>query len=285
MRIANVNGRPTILTGVDRGIDVESASNGKYGRDWRTLYENWGPFRDWAEGVDAKDEIRFTRSQLGSPSPQPRQIVATGLNYRSHVAEAGFTQSEILPPTFTKFPSSLAGPDVEVAIPPDGKVDWEVELVLIIGKTADNVEVADAWQHIAGVTIGQDITERGMQFDGPHVQWCLPKSFPNFSPVGPWLVTADELQDRNDLRMTCAIDGGLVQDARTSGMIFAVDRLLSTVSETITLYPGDIMFTGTPDGVGMAQNPQRWLQPGEVLVSSIEDIGEMRQVFVKSSNS
>lgn len=124
-----------------------------------------------------------------------------------------------------------------------------------------------------------------MQFDGPHVQWSLPKSLPNFSPVGPWLVTADELQDRDNLRMTCKIDGQTVQDAHTSGMVFAVDRLLSTISETLTLYPGDIMFTGTPDGVGMAQNPQRWLKPGEVLVSAIEGVGDMRQVFVASPSS
>lgn len=285
MRIANVNGRATILTAVDRGIDVESASNGKYGQDWRSLYENWDEFRDWAQGVHTLDEVHFTRSQLGSPSPQPRQIVATGLNYSTHIAEAGYEQSDILPPTFTKFPSSLAGPDVEVTIPPGGKVDWEVELVLIIGKTAHKVGVADAWKHIAGVTVGQDITERGMQFDGPHVQWSLPKSLPNFSPVGPWLVTADELQDRDNLRMTCKIDGQTVQDAHTSGMVFAVDRLLSTISETLTLYPGDIMFTGTPDGVGMAQNPQRWLKPGEVLVSAIEGVGDMRQVFVASPSS
>jgi 2-keto-4-pentenoate hydratase/2-oxohepta-3-ene-1,7-dioic acid hydratase in catechol pathway len=280
MKLANVDGRAVLLTDEDRGIDVEQASEGKFGPDPASVLENWDGFRAWADQAPTELQVTFTRSQLGPPSPAPRQIVAIGLNYGAHAAESGFEVPDRLPPTFTKFVSALSGPDAEVVIPAGGNVDWEVELVAVIGRTTSRVAEDEAWDHVAGVTVGQDISERVSQLAGPAPQFSLGKSFPNFAPVGPWLVTPDELPDRDDLVLGCAVDGETVQEGRTAQLIFPVARLVAELSHTITLYPGDIVFTGTPAGVGLGRSPQRFLQPGEHLVSWIEGIGEIRQTFV-----
>ncbi|MFD5090078.1 fumarylacetoacetate hydrolase family protein [Amycolatopsis thailandensis] len=280
MKLANVDGRAVLLTADDTGIDVETASGGKFGPGLASVYENWDGFRAWARLPPAEPGVVFTRAQLGSPSPAPRQIVAIGLNYDAHAAESGFEAPEGLPPTFTKFVSALTGPDAEVVLPAGGDVDWEVELVAVIGRTATRVAESDAWDHVAGVTIGQDLSERVTQLAGPAPQFSLGKSFPNFAPVGPWLVTPDELANRDDLALGCAVDGETVQDGRTRELIYPVARLISALSRTITLYPGDLVFTGTPAGVGMGRTPKRFLRAGERLVSWIEGIGEMRQTFV-----
>lgn len=282
MRIANVDGRAVLLTTDSSGIDVAVASDGKFGPQLPSIYEDWESFRAWAEEqTDAPADVHFDRDQLHSPSPAPRQIVAIGLNYSAHAAESGFEAPIGLPPTFTKFVSSLAGPDCEVVLPPGGHTDWEVELVAVIGRTAKDVAEADAWEHVAGVAVGQDISERVSQLAGPAPQFSLGKSFPNFAPVGPWLVTPDSLPDRDDLALGCAVDGETVQDGRTKDLIVPVARLVAELSRTLTLFPGDILFTGTPSGVGVGRTPQRFLQPGETLVSWIEGIGELHQTFVE----
>ena len=281
MRLANVDGRAVLVTADNEGIDVALASEGKFGPDLGPVYEEWSGFSAWAEALPESAEVMsFARSQLGSPSPTPRQIVAIGLNYRAHAAESGFAVPDSLPPTFTKFVSALAGPDVTVTLPSGGHTDWEVELVLVIGQVAKNVDAIDAWDYVAGVCVGQDISERISQLRGPAPQFSLGKSFPNFAPVGPWLVTPDALPNRDDLALRSEIDGQVMQSGRTRDLIFPVSELVSRLSETITLYPGDLIFTGTPEGVGLGREPQRWLQPGETLVSSVEGIGEIRQLFV-----
>lgn len=281
MRLANVNGRAVLLTADDQGVDVALASAGKFGPDLSQVYDDWAGFCSWAASVpsDAPD-VSFERRELGSPSPAPRQIIAVGLNYRAHAAESGYEAPDQLPPTFTKFVSSLAGPDVEVALPPGGHTDWEVELVAVIGQTVKDVAEDRAWDCVAGLTVGQDLSERISQHSGPAAQFSLGKSFPNFAPVGPWLVTPDAVPDKDDLGLSAAIDGEIVQDGRTRDLIFSVPSLIAKLSATVTLFPGDLIFTGTPAGVGFGRNPQRFLQPGEELRSAIEGIGEMRQVFV-----
>lgn len=280
MRIATIADRAVLLTADDRGIDIARASEGKFGPDPAHIYENWDGFRAWADQVPRQADVTFTREQIGPPSPRPRQIVAIGLNYHEHAAESGFAAPDRLPPTFTKFVSSLAGPDVEVTLPEGGNVDWEVELVVVIGRTATGVGREAAWEHVAGVTIGQDISERVSQLAGPAPQFSLGKSFPNFAPTGPWLVTPDELPNKDDLALGCTVGGEQMQSGRTRDLIFPVPELVSALSRTITLFPGDLIFTGTPAGVGVGRNPQRFLRPGEELVSRIEGVGEMRQVFV-----
>jgi len=283
MRLANVDGRAVLVTSDDRGLDVETTSGGKFSPNLPALYEDWKGFRSWAESVDVTGgDIVFTRAQLGSPSPSPRQVVAVGLNYREHAAESGFSVPERLPPVFTKFDSSLTGPDTEVVLPAGGHTDWEVELVVVLGARAANVSADRAWDYIAGLTVGQDLSERISQLDGPAPQFSLGKSFPGFAPIGPWLVTPDAVPNKDDLELGCALDGEVVQRGRTSDLIFPVAELVAKLSRTIVLYPGDLIFTGTPAGVGQGREPRRFIKPGEKLRSWIEGIGELNQTFIES---
>jgi 2-keto-4-pentenoate hydratase/2-oxohepta-3-ene-1,7-dioic acid hydratase in catechol pathway len=181
---------------------------------------------------------------------------------------------------FTKFASCLTGPYTEVALPPGGHTDWEVELVAVIGTRAWQVAEADSWSHVAGLTVGQDISERILQLGSKPPQFSMGKSFPGFGPTGPWLVTLDEFANPDDLELGCSINGEDVQKSRTSNLIAGVPKVIATLSETVPLLPGDVIFTGTPAGVGMARDPQRWLAPGDELVTYIEGIGEMRQTCV-----
>jgi 2-keto-4-pentenoate hydratase/2-oxohepta-3-ene-1,7-dioic acid hydratase in catechol pathway len=285
MRLANVDGRAVLLTADDRGYDVAAASDGKFGPDLPSVYANWEGFRSWAAaGVDA-ETITFQRSQLGSPSPAPRQILAIGLNYSDHAAESGFAVPEGMPPTFTKFLSAMSGPDSVVTLPAGGNTDWEVELVVVLGRTASNVSEDDAWQYVAGLTVGQDISERITQAAGPAPQFSLGKSFPGFAPVGPWLVTPDAVPDPDDLALGCSVDGEQMQNGRTRDLIFGVPALIARLSRNITLYPGDLIFTGTPSGVGLGRKPQRFLRDGERLDSWIEGIGELHQRFAATPAS
>jgi 2-keto-4-pentenoate hydratase/2-oxohepta-3-ene-1,7-dioic acid hydratase in catechol pathway len=280
MRLANVDGRAHLLTADDRGIDVETASEGKYGPDLEAIYEDWAGFRAWADDVPAETTVPVERQQLGCPSPSPRQIIAIGLNYSEHAAESGFEVPDTLPPTFTKFVSALSGPDSVVTLPQDGHTDWEVELVVVMGRTTSHVTEEDAWDHVAGLSVGQDLSERITQTIGPSPQFSLGKSYPGFAPVGPWLVTPDALPDRDDLALGCSIDGEIVQNGRTSDLIFSVPTLIAKLSRILTLYPGDLIFTGTPSGVGLGRTPQRFLKAGERLETWIEGIGTLHQSFV-----
>jgi 2-keto-4-pentenoate hydratase/2-oxohepta-3-ene-1,7-dioic acid hydratase in catechol pathway len=285
MRIANVDDRAVVLIGDDRGVDVEAASRGQFGPDLAGVYERWEEFTEWASTLtDVEADVVADRAFLGSPSPTPRQVFAIGLNYSDHAKESGFAQPENLPPVFTKFQTCITGPDTIVVIPEGGNVDWEVELVAVIGKEAKNVSAAEAWDYVAGLTIGQDISERVSQLRGPAPQFGLGKSFPGFGPVGPWLVTVDEFANPDDLELGCSLDGEEVQKGRTSELIFSVPALIQGLSATATLLPGDIIFTGTPAGVGLGRSPQRFIQPGETLVSRVEGIGEMTQTFVSAGN-
>jgi 2-keto-4-pentenoate hydratase/2-oxohepta-3-ene-1,7-dioic acid hydratase in catechol pathway len=159
-------------------------------------------------------------------------------------------------------------------------VDWEVELVVVIGKVARTVQEQDAWQYAAGVTIGQDLSERIRQFEGASPQYSLGKSFSGFGPTGPCIVTIDELGDADDLAISCEVNQEVVQEDRTSSMIFSVPALIAHLSGILQLYPGDLIFTGTPAGVGFARTPRRKIEPGTKLTSRIEGIGEISQTFL-----
>ncbi|GAA3546463.1 fumarylacetoacetate hydrolase family protein [Amycolatopsis ultiminotia] len=290
MRIANLDNRAVLVhgeQGAERTVDLATASGGRFGPDFPALYRSWDEFTAWAATLDlggpAADAATLERARLGPPSPAPRQVFAIGLNYHAHAAESGFEAPTRLPPVFTKYVSSFSGPDSEVVLPPGGNVDWEVELVAVIGREASAVDAADAWDHIAGLTAGQDISERVSQLAGPAPQFGLGKSFAGFSPQGPWLVTPDELADPDNLELGCTIDGEEVQKGRTSDLIFPVGKLVAALSRNVTLYPGDVIFTGTPAGVGAGRDPQRFLRAGERLDSWIEGIGELHQTFVTTT--
>jgi 2-keto-4-pentenoate hydratase/2-oxohepta-3-ene-1,7-dioic acid hydratase in catechol pathway len=291
MRLANYAERATIVVGepgAERAIDVTTASGGRFGPGMLRTYEKWDEFVAWyatLSTVDTASDRPIDRRLLGAPSPNPRQVFAIGLNYDAHAAESGFESPTELPPVFVKYVSSFSGPDTTVVIPSGGNVDWEVELVAIIGRQATRIDEAEAWSHVAGLTVGQDISERISQLRGPAAQFGLGKSFPGFSPQGPWLVTLDEFRDVDDIELGCSLDGEQVQKGRTRELIFSVPKLIATLSHNVTLYPGDVLFTGTPAGVGVGRQPQRFIQPGQQLDSWIEGIGELHQVFRAESTS
>ena len=191
---------------------------------------------------------------LGAPVPRPRQVFGIGLNYRDHANESGAP----LPPaplTFTKFPSCIAGPTAEVPLSGE-MVDWEVEIVAVIGDETSHVAVADAWNVVAGLTLGQDISDRAVQMTGMPPQFCLGKSFANFGPIGPALVSIDAFDDPDDIALWCDVAGERMQSARSTELIFSIPTLVAYLSSVCPLYPGDLIFTGTPSGVGMARNPK-----------------------------
>jgi 2-keto-4-pentenoate hydratase/2-oxohepta-3-ene-1,7-dioic acid hydratase in catechol pathway len=275
MKVAALDGRLAISVD-DRWVDVAEASQGRFSPDPMGAYERWDELLAWATSAEASSGPIAT-GMPGVPVPRPRQMFAIGLNYREHAAESGFDIPEH-PVVFGKFQSSLTGPGSTVALPSDG-VDWEVELVVVIGREAHQVVPEKAWDHVAGLTIGQDLSWRAVQTRGPAPQFSIGKSYPGFSPVGPWVVTPDELDDRDDLRIACSLDGEVLQDGRTSDLIFPVNDLVSRLSSSLTLYPGDLIFTGTPSGVGVGRDPRRFLVPG-TLVSSIEGLGELSITLV-----
>jgi 2-keto-4-pentenoate hydratase/2-oxohepta-3-ene-1,7-dioic acid hydratase in catechol pathway len=280
MRLANVSSRLVLISAGGGAIDVQAASGGQFEADPAAIYPRWREFTAWAGSASLPDPEPFAPEALGSPSPAPRQSFGVGLNYDDHAAESGFGRPEGSPPIFTKFPSCITGAYGEILLPPGGHTDWEVELVAVIGETAHNVPAAAAWQHVAGVAVGQDISERIVQLAASPPQFSLGKSFPRFGPIGPYLVTLDELDNPDDLELGCSVNGEQMQKGRTSNLIFGVPELIEQLSRVTPLLPGDVIFTGTPGGVGMARSPQRWLAPGDVLTSYIEGLGEMRHTFV-----
>ena len=271
MKIANLEGRAVLVVD-DTVVDVADASGGRFGRDVSDVYEHWDAVVAWAADVGPGTEP-LDGSRLGNPVPRPRQVFAIGLNYRSHAEESGMAVPDV-PATFTKFPTSLSGPfdDIDVGA---GSVDWEVELVAVIGRAADRVAEADGWDHVAGLTIGQDISDRALQF-AAGAQFSLGKSRRGFGPMGPWVGSPDEVPDPDDLELGCSVDGETVQRSRTSDLVFGVPRLVAELSAVLPLLPGDVIFTGTPGGVGFTRQPARFLAPGQVLESWIEGIGTIR---------
>jgi len=276
MRLANVGGRATILAN-GGGIDVERSSNGWFSSSPQALYEKWDAFRVFADTLNPAMATPIDEATLRSPVPAPRQVFAIGLNYRAHAEESGMEIPRI-PATFTKFPASLAGPFDPVERP-GNTMDWEVELVAVIGKRADRASAPDAWGHIAGLAVGQDFSERTVQ-RAAGAQFSLGKSFRGFGPIGPCLVTPDEFTDPGNLELGCRVNGEVMQQSRTNDLIFSIPALVEQLSAVLPLLPGDVIFTGTPAGVGAARKPPRYLQVGDVVESWIEGIGTIRNSVV-----
>lgn len=272
VRVANVAGRAGLL--VDDGVvDVERESDGQFPSDPMALLRCWDQLVDWARSASLGAPQTYVPSELGPCVPAPSQVFAVGLNYRAHAAESQL-EAPLYPMIFTKFPSCLTGPFADVVLP-SAYVDWEVELVVVIGRTAVDVSPGDAPGHVAGYCVGQDISERRVQNSGQRAQFSLGKSFPGFGPIGPATVVLDDAADPNDLELTCTVGGKERQRARTTDMIFPVATLVSYLSSICALAPGDLIFTGTPDGVGGSANPPVFLQPGDEIVSAIEGLGQM----------
>lgn len=281
MRIANLAGRLALVSDT-RALDVETASGGAFSSNPQAVYDVWDAFVEWAATADFTAGSDFSEDQLEAVVPRPRQVFAIGLNYREHAKESGFALPSD-PVVFTKFASSLAAPRTSIQLPSEA-VDYEVELVVVIGREARLVSVSDAWDYVAGLTAGQDISEREVQSRGPAPQFSIAKSYPGFSPIGPVVVTPDEFPDRDGIRVrTLLWDGTELttkQDGNTNDLIFSVPELVSRLSQTLTLYPGDIIFTGTPSGVGNGKKPPVFLKKGQTLVTEISGIGELRNQLV-----
>lgn len=209
---------------------------------------------------------------LGPCVPRPQKVFGIGLNYRSHAGESNME----LPPaplTFTKFPSCLTGPAADIELS-GAAVDWEVEIVIAIGTGGRRIARDQAWAHVAGITLGQDISDRIVQLTGKPPQFSLGKSYDTYGPIGPALVSVDSFADPDDIELWCDVAGERMQHARTSDLIFTVAELVEYLSAICTLEPGDLIFTGTPDGVGGARG--RFLKDGEVVESWAEGIGTLR---------
>lgn len=284
MRFANLAGRAALIAD-GWALDVAVASDDALPSDPVALYAHWNEFVAWADGKDAATDpgsVPYSAADLGAPSPRPSQVFGIGLNYADHARESGLAAPES-PLVFTKFPSSVVGPDADVTLPGE-TVDWEAELVVVVGTGGRNISPANAPAHIAGYTVGQDISERTVQWEGGTPQFSVSKSFEGFSPTGPVLVTQPELGDPENLRLTTTIHGTdgtvtMVQDGRTDQLIFGIAELVSRLSAIVELRPGDLIFTGTPPGVGAAMDPKRFLRDGERVVTEIEGIGSIEQRF------
>ena len=238
-----------------------------------TLYDDWDAFAELAATVTAGTGP-LDETELGCPVPD----AAPGVRHRAQLPQ---------PRRGVRHGGARRAGDVHEVPRVAGRtvrrrrarrrraVDWEVELVAVIGRRADRVAEADGWAHIAGLTVGQDISDRTLQFAAGG-QFSLGKSRRGFGPMGPWVVTPDEVADPDDLALGCSVDGETVQDARTSDLIFGVPRLVAELSAVLPLLPGDVIFTGTPAGVGATRQPPRFLQPGEVARVWVEGIGTIR---------
>ncbi len=283
MRIANVAGRATLITSTDAGadvsgLDIAKASDGRFLSDPQAVFEQWDEIHEWGLAHADRGDVAINPTDLAAPTPRPRQVFGIGLNYAEHINESKMGRPPA-PAVFTKFPTSITGPSTPVVLP-SANVDWEVELVVAIGRRAYEVSESAAWDHVAGLMVGQDLSERVVQLIGPVPQFSLGKSYPGFAPVGPYLVTPDEVPNRDDLELGCGVGDEVLQLGRTSDLIFNVSELIAKLSAICPLLPGDIIFTGTPSGVGNAREPKRFLLPGQVLNSHIEGVGELHNEMV-----
>ena len=276
-RLLNVEGRAA-LEHAGRWHDLAAVAGDEGLADPMAAVARWPELHRLTERCTvASSGGAVADAPLGPPVPAPRQVFGIGLNYRDHAGETGMD----LPPaplTFTKFPSCIAGPTAEVPLS-GASVDWEVEIVAVIGAECTSVAPADAWDSVAGLTLGQDISDREVQMTGSPAQFSLGKSFSGYGPIGPALVSPDSFTDPDDVALWCDVAGERMQEARSSQLIFPIPRLVAYLSSICRLYPGDLIFTGTPSGVGMARG--RFLRTGEVVVSGAEGLGELRNTCVE----
>lgn len=221
-----------------------------------------------------EDTVPLSEARLHAPVLAPQKIIGIGLNYEDHAAETGASIPE-KPIVFAKYPNTIVGPGEAIRIPPITKqADYEAELAVVIGRAARNVPESEALEYVFGYTNCNDVSSRDLQFSEGG-QWVRSKSIDTFCPIGPYIATADEIEDPQDLSVRCVLNGETVQDGSTSKMIFTVAQLVAFLSEAMTLVPGDIITTGTPPGVGMARDPQLWLKDGDEVTIEIEGLGSL----------
>jgi len=272
LRFASRNGRAHLVVGTDnRLVDLENASGGVFSSEPSEAFRRWKELRAFAATIPDSSGDICDVNDLDAPSPWPTQVFGIGLNYRSHAEESGLP-IPTSPLTFTKYSSSVAHGNADIPLV-GSSIDWEVELVVVIADGGRNIPHDTAWDHVAGIAVGQDISDRALQFASQPPQFSLGKSRRNYSPFGPWLIDAANVPNRDALHMTCTLNGEIVQDTSTDDLIFNVPDIIAYLSRVVQLLPGDVIFTGTPGGVGVSRKPAVFLTPGDVLVSTIDGIG------------
>lgn len=255
-----------------------------FGEDYdETFFGSDGPAR-LAVWIQQQNNLPSfdDHARLGPPLTRPSKLICIGLNYKAHAEESG-TQLPPEPVIFFKATSAIVGPNDDLVIPRNGdKTDWEVEMAFVIGKKANYVDEANALDHVAGYLLHNDYSERAFQLER-HGQWVKGKSCDTFAPLGPFIATADEVPDPQNLNLWLKVNGEQLQDSNTSDMAYGVQHLVHYLSQFMTLLPGDIISTGTPSGVGLGFDPPRFLQPGDVVELGITGLGESKQTAVSAT--
>ena len=269
--------KPGILLSNDEKIDVSS-----FVSDYdEKFFESGGlvNLKDWLNENESSAPRLDDSIRLGSPIARPSKIICIGLNFKDHAAESGFDAPEE-PLIFGKATSAICGPYDNIIIPRGSEqTDWEVELGVVIGKKTSYVDQNQALDHVGGYVLHNDVSERAFQKDRGG-QWIKGKSADTFAPMGPFMATPDEIDNISDMRMWLNVNGENMQDGNTSNLIFSVDHVVSYLSQFMTLLPGDVISTGTPAGVGMGMNPEKYLKPGDVVELGIDGLGSSKQNVV-----
>ena len=266
--------KPGICTADNQWLDCSA-----FGEDWNEAFfgsDGLPRLSTWLQKNQASCPLVKEQTRLGSPIARPSKIICVGLNYSLHAKESGM-EVPAQPVIFMKATSSLVGPNDDINIPRNSeKTDWEVELAVVIGKRALYVSEQEAMSYVAGYVLHNDVSERDFQLHHGG-QWVKGKSCDTFAPLGPWLVTADEIPDAHKLRLWLKVNGAMMQDSNTSDLVHGIPKLVSYISQYMSLLPGDVISTGTPAGVGMGLKPPSYLKAGDVVELGIDGLGSSRQ--------
>jgi 2-keto-4-pentenoate hydratase/2-oxohepta-3-ene-1,7-dioic acid hydratase in catechol pathway len=265
-----VSGRAALIAN-DGVYDLEQHSRGRLSADPMQAIARHQELHDVVANLGDAPDAALSAVTLGLCVPRPHKVFAIGINYRAHAQESGLEIPQA-PVVFTKFPNCLTGPTSDVTVY-GPTTDWEAELVVVIGRRGREIAADEAWKAVAGLTCGQDVSERMMQFAATPPHFDLAKSYDTYGPIGPAIVSLDQFSDPGDLAITCDVNESRRQDARTSDLIFSVPALIAYLSAVCTLEPGDLIFTGTPAGVGATTGT--FLRAGDTITTTIEGIGTM----------
>jgi|TARA_X000000368_G_scaffold384192_1_gene342602 2-keto-4-pentenoate hydratase/2-oxohepta-3-ene-1,7-dioic acid hydratase in catechol pathway len=271
-KLANIEGRAALVDG-ENYYDLETISNGKFNNDTSNALTNLVGLSELSEDLSKSEPTGLLHDvKIDAPISAPKNCYAVGLNYRNHAEEAGMDIPSV-PMVFTKHTTCLVGPNSTIEMRSD-HVDYEAELVVVIGHPGKDILKDNAWNHVAGLCVGQDISDRTVQFSSKPPQFNLGKSFDTFGPMGPYLVSPDSLQNKESLQIECKVNQEVRQKDNTNDLIFDIPSIISYLSEIVTLNTGDVIFTGTPGGVGVMEG--KFLKDGDVLRTSIEGLGTLK---------
>jgi len=263
------------------GIQDLSLADPSLPQSTTELIGKWESLVARIQGLSKKLGTSEQELKVLCPIDLPKKILCIGLNYRDHAIETGAAvPSE--PIVFCKMPTAMIGPNEPILLPKVSlQVDYEAEMVIVIGKTLKDASIVEATDGIFGYCVGNDVSARDWQKDKPGKQWFLGKSFDTFAPLGPTIATADAVQEPGNLRITCKVNGEILQDSNTRELIFQPCELVSYISQVMTLHPGDVIYTGTPPGVGIAREPNRFLRDGDIVEIEVEKLGVLRNTCVQ----